>query len=41
MKERSSTRAKYMKELYPDAIEEKPPNAPPPKGKKVQNNMFC
>ena len=40
LEERSSTRAKYMKELYPDAVEEKPSNAPPPKGRKVQITCF-
>ena len=31
--ERASFKAKYMKELYPDATEEVPPNAPKPRGK--------
>ena len=31
--ERSATKVKYMKELYPDAVEDKPTNAPPPKEK--------
>ena len=29
-----------MKELYPDAVEEIPPNAPKPKGKPVQMSVF-
>ena len=38
--ERASTKAKYMRELYPDAVEEHPPNAPKPKGRKVQITCF-
>lgn len=38
--ERASFRAKYMKELYPDAVEDKPPNAPKPRGKAVQMHVF-
>ena len=38
--ERSATKAKYMKELYPDAVEDKPNNAPPPKVKRVQITCF-
>ena len=40
LEEQSATRAKFMKELYPDAIEYKPQNAPKPKGKKVQITCF-
>ena len=29
-----------MKELYPDAVEDKPTNAPPPKGKRVRIICF-
>ena len=29
-----------MKELYPDAVEDKTTNAPPPKGKRVQITCF-
>ena len=38
--EQSATRVKFMKELYPDAIEYKPQNAPKPKGKGVQITCF-
>ena len=38
--ERSDTKAKYMKELYPDAVEDKPTDEPPPKVKRVQMNCF-
>ena len=38
--ERASFRAKYMKELYPDAVEDLPPNAPIPRGKPVQVSLF-
>ena len=38
--EQSATRAKFMKELYPDAVEYRPQNAPKPKGKKVQLTCF-
>ena len=38
--ELSATKAKYMKELYPDAVEEKPTNAPSPKVKRVQMTCF-
>ena len=34
--ERSATKAKYMKELYPDAVEDNPTNAPSSKVKRVQ-----
>ena len=34
------TRAKVMKEFYPDAEEKIPPNAPKPRGKPVQINCF-
>ena len=40
LEEQSGTRAKFMKELYPDAIEYKPQNAPKPRGKKVQITCF-
>ena len=36
LEEQSANKAKFMKEMYPDAIEYKPQNAPKPKGKKVQ-----
>ena len=38
--DRALGKAKYMSELYPDAIEEKPTNAPKPKGKSVQITCF-
>ena len=38
--EQSATRAKFMRELYPDAVEYKPQNAPKPKGKRVQITCF-
>ena len=38
--ERALNKAKYMSELYPDAIEEKPNNATKPKGKSVQITCF-
>ena len=38
--DRALSKAKYMSELYPDAIEEKPTNAPKPKGKSVQITCF-
>ena len=40
LEEQSATRAKFMKELYPDAIEYKPQNAPKPKGNKVLITYF-
>ena len=40
LEEQSSYRAKFMKELYPDAVEYKPQNAPKPKGEKVQITCF-
>ena len=40
LEEQSATRAKFMKEQYPDAIEYKPQNAPTPKGRKVQITCF-
>jgi hypothetical protein len=36
----ASFKAKYMKELYPDAVELFPPNAPRPKGRPVQMHVF-
>ena len=33
--DRSTTKAKYMSEVYPDAVEEKPANVPRPKRRKV------
>ena len=38
--ERSATKAKYMKELYPDVVEDKPTNAPSPKVKMVHITCF-
>ena len=38
--ERSATKAKYMKEIYPNAVEDKPTNAPSPKVKRVQITCF-
>ena len=38
--ERAGFKAKYMKELYPDAVEDLPPNAPKPRGKPVQITCF-
>ena len=38
--DRATTKAKYMAELYPDAVEEKPANAPRPRGRKVQITCF-
>ena len=38
--DRAEFKAKFMKELYPDAIEEIPQNAPKPKGKSVRITMF-
>ena len=38
--DRAINKAKFMSELYPDAIEEKPPNAPKPRGRKVQITCF-
>ena len=38
--ERASFRAKYMKELYPDAVEDLPPNPPIPRSKPVQVSLF-
>ena len=40
LEERAEFKAKYMKELYPDAIEDVPPNAPKPRGKPVQITCF-
>ena len=40
LEQRASFRAKYMKELYPDAVEELPPNAPKPRGRFVQITCF-
>lgn len=38
--QRAEYKAKYMKELYPDAVEELPPNAPRPLGNPVQVSVF-
>jgi len=38
--ERASFKAKYMKELYPDAEELLPLNVPPPRGKAVKMHVF-
>ena len=38
--DRATTKAKYMGELYPDAVEEKLANAPRPRGRKVQITCF-
>ena len=38
--ERAAYRAKFMAELYPEAIEYKPGNAPPPKGNSVSLTCF-
>lgn len=38
--ERASYRAQFMKELYPDAVEDLPPNAPKPCGKEVTISVF-
>ena len=38
--ESPETKAKIMKEFYPDAEEKIPPNAPKPRGKPVQINCF-
>ena len=40
MEERASFKATYMKELYPDATEEIPPNAPKPRGRPLQISCF-
>ena len=40
IEEQATTKSKYMKELYPDAVEYKPQNAPEPKGAKVQITCF-
>ena len=37
--DRAVNKAKFMSELYPDAVEERPPNAPKPRGRRVQ--IFC
>ena len=37
--DRVINKAKFMSELYPDAVEERPPNAPKPRGRRVQ--IFC
>ena len=39
-KDRATTKAKYMSDQYPDAVEEKPANAPRPRGRKVQITCF-
>ena len=38
--DRAVNKAKFMSELYPDAIEERPPNAPRPRGREVQITCF-
>ena len=38
--ERSATKAKYMEEVYPDVVEDKPTNASSPKGKRLQMTCF-
>ena len=38
--ERAHSKAVYMKELYPDACEDLPPNAPKPRGRPVQMSVF-
>ena len=38
--ERASYKAKYMQELYPDAVEDLPPNAPPTRGRAIQITCF-
>ena len=38
--ERSINKAKFMSELYPDAVEEIPTNAPKPRGRPVQITCF-
>ena len=38
--DRAATKAKYMKELYPDAVQFKPGNAPRPRGRPVQITCF-
>ena len=38
--ERAEYKQQYMKELYPDAVEDLPPNAPKPLGKPVQMSVF-
>ena len=35
-----NARMNAMKEMYPDAVEDLPPNAPPPRGNPVQINCF-
>ena len=40
LEERAEFKAKFMKELYPDAIEDVPPNAPKPRGEPVQITCF-
>ena len=40
VEERASFKAKFMKELYPDAVEDKPLNAPKPRGRPVQITCF-
>ena len=40
IEEQAATRAKFMKELYPDAMEYRPQNAPKPKGARVQITCF-
>jgi hypothetical protein len=36
----NASKAKVMRDLYPDAVEEIPPNAPEPRGQEVQINVF-
>ena len=38
--ERAQHRANEMRKMYPDAIDLKPANMPPPRGKRVQINDF-
>ena len=40
LEQRAEYKAKYMKELYPDAVEELPRNAPKPLGNSVQISVF-
>ena len=40
LEERATYKAKFMKELYPDAMEYRPGNAPKPRGRKVQITCF-
>ena len=40
MDDRASTKATFMHELYPDAVEYRPKNAPKPRGRQVQITCF-